>query len=135
MSNELVHVPNFLQEIRKILQQARREMAVAVNYAMVVTYWQIGRRIVEEEQQGTDRADYGKHLLKELSTHLTEEFGRGFSVSNLEYMRRFYLTYPNRLLPKSQTVSGILAEPNTKDNTETETSGLDSRAREVGAGR
>ena len=61
---------------------------------MVNTYWQIGRRIVEEEQGGAERADYGKQILKQLSAALTEEFGKGFSVQNLYYFRQFYLTFP-----------------------------------------
>ncbi len=60
---------------------------------MVLTYFEIGRRIVEEEQQGKERAEYGKRLLKGLSEVLTKEFGKGFSERNLEQMRKFYLTY------------------------------------------
>ena len=60
----------------------------------VEAYWNIGKRIVEEEQQGKERADYGKHLLKLLSVALTEEFGKGFSTGTLYYMRQFYLTFP-----------------------------------------
>jgi len=67
---------------------------------MTQTYFDIGKRIVEEEQRGKSRADYGKNLLKNLSQELTKEFGRGFSVANLKNMRQFYLTFENR-----QTVS------------------------------
>lgn len=69
---------------------------------MVVTYFEIGRMLIEEEQNGKERADYGKHLLKELSKILSKEFGKGFSVDNLENMRRFYLAYG-----KSETLSRI----------------------------
>ena len=76
----------------------------AVNTAMVYTYYEIGRMIVEDEQQGEERAKYGKAVLKELSIRLTNKFGKGFSVENLENMRRFYLIYSN-----SETLSRNLA--------------------------
>ena len=69
----------FFEEIRSILQHARQNAYTAVNSAMVEAYWQIGRRIVEEEQKGQERADYGKRLLQELARQLTGEFGKGFS--------------------------------------------------------
>ena len=81
----------FFEEIRSILQHARQNAYAAVNSAMVEAYWQIGRRIVEEEQKGQERADYGKRLLQELARQLTGEFGKGFSVTNLKLMRQFYL--------------------------------------------
>ena len=62
---------------------------------MVEAYWNIGRRIVEEEQQGSQRAEYGEGLIKELSKQLTGEFGKGFSVASLENFRKFYLTFPD----------------------------------------
>lgn len=61
---------------------------------MVEAYWLMGKRIVEEEQQGKERADYGTQLLKELSTKLTKEFGKGFSAGSLYYYRQFYNTFP-----------------------------------------
>lgn len=85
---------NFIQEIKQLVAKGRQEAFAAVNQAMVNTYWQIGRRIVEEEQGGAERADYGKQLLKQLSTALSEEFGKGFSVQNLYSFRQFYLTFP-----------------------------------------
>ena len=109
MSSEL-QTKGFFEEIRAILYQARQHAYTAVNSVMVEAYWQIGRRIVEEEQRGEDRATYGKKLLQALAKQLTDEFGKGFSVSNLEYMRKFYLTYGTRLLTKSQTMSGILTD-------------------------
>lgn len=83
-----------LGDIRSILSQARQQAYVAVNSAMVESYWQIGRRIVEEEQHGQQRAEYGAQLIRELSRGLSEEFGSGFSVANLKNFRQFYLTYP-----------------------------------------
>ena len=84
----------YIQEIRQILQDARRRTYNLINSAMVEAYWKIGERIVLQEQSGAERAAYGEALLKELSIALTAEFGKGFSYPNLYNMRRFYLTYP-----------------------------------------
>lgn len=80
--------------IKQILEKARSNAYRAVNFAMVVAYWQIGRVIIEEEQKGKKRAKYGKALLKELSIMLSKEYGAGFDESNLRYMRLFYLQFP-----------------------------------------
>ena len=85
---------NFHLDIRQILQHARNRAHSAVNQAMVEAYWLIGKRIVEEEQNGKTRAEYGKRLLENLSRDLTHEFGKGFSYANLRNFRQFYLTYP-----------------------------------------
>ena len=85
----------FYEDIRHILQNARQQAYSAVNHAMVEAYWMVGRRIVEEEQSGKARAEYGKRLIENLSKTLTEEFGRGFSYANLWNFRQFYMTYPN----------------------------------------
>lgn len=85
--------PTLLKEIRTILIQGRKKVATVVNSAMVQTYWEVGRLIVEDEQQGEQRAEYGKKVLKQLSLSLTEEFGKGFDISNLRYMRLFYLAF------------------------------------------
>jgi predicted nuclease of restriction endonuclease-like (RecB) superfamily len=77
-----------------------------VNLLQVHTNYEIGRRIVEREQGGADRAQYGKEVIKELAERLTSEFGNGFSKSNIEYMRRFYLAYPDRNIQIAQTASG-----------------------------
>ena len=92
--------------IRSLVLSARRSAARGVDLLQVYTNYEIGRRIVEQEQQGADRAQYGKELLNELAARLTGEFGNGFSVSNLRYMRQFYLAYPERIAPIRQTVSG-----------------------------
>ena len=84
----------FYQRIRAIIENARNNIAHAVNTEMVIAYWHIGREIVEEEQKGKTRADYGKRLLETLSERLAEEFGSGFHASNLWNMRQFYQTYP-----------------------------------------
>jgi len=83
----------FFSKIVDLLQSARNKVVQTVNQTMVLTYFEIGRMIVEEEQQGKERAGYGKQILKELSKVLTKKFGKGFSVDNLENMRRFYLAY------------------------------------------
>lgn len=95
---------HFIQEIKQLITQARTKAYAAINSAMVEAYWQMGKRIVEEEQQGKERADYGAQLLKEVSRELTKEFGKGFSVNSLYYYRQFYITFP-QIFP---TAWGIL---------------------------
>ncbi|HRE57638.1 MAG TPA: PDDEXK nuclease domain-containing protein [Candidatus Kapabacteria bacterium] len=92
MNVELKNNDLFLK-IAELLQTARQTVVRAVNQTMVYTYYEIGRMIVEDEQKGKERAEYGKQVLKELSKKLTIEFGKGFSVQNLENMRKFYLLY------------------------------------------
>jgi hypothetical protein len=82
------------ERIKAILSEARARAYRAINAAMVAAYWEIGRVIVEEEQQGQQRAEYGQALIAELSTRLKSEFGKGFDPSNLAKMRAFYLAYP-----------------------------------------
>ncbi|PRN00403.1 PDDEXK nuclease domain-containing protein [Aliarcobacter cryaerophilus] len=91
---------NIYQEIKELLYSAKNRVYQTINTTMTQTYFQIGKRIVEEEQGGETRAEYGKSLLKLLSVQLINEFGKGFSVDNLENMRRFYLAFQ-----KSETVS------------------------------
>ncbi|HWS60657.1 MAG TPA: PDDEXK nuclease domain-containing protein [Flavobacterium sp.] len=81
------------QQVVELLQNARQQVLRTVNSTMVCTYFEIGRIIVEEEQSGKDRAEYGKQILKGLSVQLTNEFGKGFSVENLDRMRKFYRVY------------------------------------------
>jgi predicted nuclease of restriction endonuclease-like (RecB) superfamily len=80
-------------QVVELLQNARQQVLRTVNSTMVYTYFEIGRMIVEEEQNGKDRAEYGKQLLKGLSHQLTKEFGKGFSVESLDRMRKLYKTY------------------------------------------
>jgi predicted nuclease of restriction endonuclease-like (RecB) superfamily len=86
---------SFFQDIREILKKARQKTYTAINFAMVEAYWQIGKRIVEEEQAGKERANYGSYLIKGLSKELSMEFGKGFSVANLWNFRQFYITFPS----------------------------------------
>lgn len=91
--NDLTYTNSMMNEIREILQSARQRIAIQVNTELLSTYWNIGKIIVEHEQENQERADYGKQTLKQLSKELTKEFGKGFSVSNLQFMRRFYQCY------------------------------------------
>ncbi len=95
-----------LTEVRQLVHSARRNISTIVDTFQVMTNFEIGRRIVEHEQKGAKRAAYGAELLKELSTRLTEEFGKGFSKANLEYMRRFYLEWESRVLQIAQQPAG-----------------------------
>lgn len=84
-------------KISDLLRNAKNKILNTVNQTMVLTYYEIGRMIVEDEQNGNERAEYGKGLLKKLSVQLTKEFGKGFSVENLDRMRYFYKTYSPRI--------------------------------------
>lgn len=88
----------FHTDIKTILEQARGKARSAVNAAMVEAYWQIGRRIVEEEQRGQHKAEYGTRLIEDLSTALTVDLGKGFSYANLCNCRQFYLTFPDQAI-------------------------------------
>lgn len=82
-------------EVRQIVQAARERSYHAVNTMQIVSNWLIGQRIVVQEQQGKDKADYGKHIIEIVSAALTEEFGKGYSETNIRNMRKFYLTFSN----------------------------------------
>jgi len=84
----------FYQSVAEVLRTARSKTYHAVNFVMVEAYWNVGKMIVEEEQQGQKRAGYGKTLIQALSERLTFEFGVGFGSTNLAYFRRFYITFP-----------------------------------------
>lgn len=106
---------SFYSQVVDLLQAARNKVVRSVNQTMVITYFEIGRMIVEEEQGGKERAGYGENVIKDLSKVLTKEFGKGFSVKNLERMRSFYQVYgkSSTLLSKSginksQTLSAVL---------------------------
>lgn len=97
-SKKIIPNQKLFEDVRELLAQARQKAYAAVNFTMVEAYWQIGRRIVEEEQQGKGRAEYGDNLIRDLSRRLTSEFGRGFAVANLWNFRQFYLTFPEEKL-------------------------------------
>ena len=94
---------NIIAEIKDVIINSRNKIAYEVNNTMVFAYWNVGRIIVENEQNGNIKAEYGKQVIKELSKELRKILGSGFSVSNLFNMKKFYITYP-----KFQTVSGKL---------------------------
>ncbi|NCO84322.1 MAG: DUF1016 domain-containing protein, partial [Nitrospirae bacterium] len=87
-------VASIYSRVREILETARSSAYRAVNFAMVQAYWHIGSVIVEEEQQGKKKADYGTKLINELSLKLSKDFGSGFSAQSLWNMRQFYLYFP-----------------------------------------
>ena len=106
------HAPiRLLKGIRSLVLSARETVARGVDLLQVYTNYEIGRRIVEQEQKGKGRAKYGAELINELGARLTGELGNGFSASNLKYMRQFYLAYPGRAEAIGQTLSGQLKLP------------------------
>lgn len=103
-NNKIVSInQSFLESVSEVLAQARNNAKTAVNLAMVYAYYEIGRLIVEEEQQGQNRAAYGKQILQELSRYLGEKYGKGFSTTNLKQMRQFFTVYSQDQI--SQTLS------------------------------
>ena len=92
----------FLNKVFLLIEEAKKNVKIAVNIAMVYTYFEIGRMIIEEEQNGDNRAEYGKYIIRNLSSFLTEHYGKGYSISNLKNFRQFYLIYSNDSI--SQTV-------------------------------
>lgn len=103
---------NLALGISHLVEQARLKAAQSVNAIMTATYWEVGRRIVEHEQGGRERAQYGEALLEHLSAELSRRFGRGFSIRNLRQMREFYLSYPPTKI--RQTVSAELESRNRR---------------------
>lgn len=91
--------------IADLLNESRKFVVKSLNQTIVLTYFEVGRLIVEDEQQGKERAEYGKFVLKELSQRLTDEFGKGYSVYNLERMRNFYLVFKNRISKMEKSAS------------------------------
>ena len=104
MSIEKAKYTNLINEIGVLLQKGREQVAQSVNTILVQTYWLVGRHIVEFEQGGKEKAEYGSFLFEQLSKDLTQLYGKGFSRANLLYMRKLYLTFP-----KSETLSNVLS--------------------------
>jgi predicted nuclease of restriction endonuclease-like (RecB) superfamily len=103
-----VHYDSILGDISNVIDAARRSAARSVNCIMTAAYWLIGRRILEFEQKGSERADYGEELLKRLSSDLTSRYGRGFAKSNLYQMRSFYMAYQNIFQTSSGKFDGLV---------------------------
>lgn len=114
-------INQLFQSVKELIERSQNQIVRNINSTMVLTYFRIGRMIVEDEQNGKERANYAAETLKKLSQFLTKGFGKGYSVSNLEYMRSFYISYQSRIPqsvigesandPKSQSVIGFLETP------------------------
>lgn len=102
VNEDLIPCEDIYSEIKEALLLSRNQAYSAVNFAMVQAYWQVGRIIVEHEQDGKLRAEYGKAVLQEISEKLLQEFGSGFSVRNLQQMKKFYVLFPNTNALRSQ---------------------------------
>lgn len=103
-NNNITPLENLYSQISELIQSARIQVATQINTALVLTYWNVGKLIIEDELKTEYRAQYGKHVLTELSKRLTRNFGKGFSRSNLHWMRLLYVKYPN-----CQTLSNKLS--------------------------
>lgn len=115
--NDITPAENqLLSKVSELIELARKQVASTVNLTMVHTYFEIGRMIVEDEQQGKVRAEYGKTVLKDLSVKLIEKFGKGFSLSNLKNMRQFFLIFGERELAIRQKPSGELLNHEIKSD-------------------
>ena len=101
MKNKLTS-PNLFSDVCGIIEQGRQQAYAAVNKSMIETYWNIGKRIVEEEQSGKEHAEYGEEIINNLSIQLTHRYGRGFSKRYLAYFRRFYLIFQNITILQSR---------------------------------
>ncbi len=97
---------NLYSSVRHLIENAKSKIVRNINMTMIMTYFQIGEIIVEDEQSGRDRAEYSKETLKNLSKQLIEEFGRGYSVDNLQWMRKFYLMFQKRISQEVNDASG-----------------------------
>ena len=104
----------FIEEIKELLSSAKERVKTTINAAMSYTYYEIGRRIIVQEQQGKNRAEYGKEVIKQLSLALTKEFGKGYSIYNLILFRRFYLIYSKDQIGES-VITQSLNLPKTVD--------------------
>ena len=98
-----------VNDLRSIVSKARSKAFAAVNYSLVERNWRIGKRIVEQEQNGASRAEYGKHVIEIASAALTEEFGKGFSETNIMNFKKFYLKFKELTIP--QTLSEEFKKP------------------------
>lgn len=103
---------DFYNKVADLLKEARRSVVQTINKTMVNTYFEIGRMIVEEEQNGKERAEYGKQILKDLSKRLNSEFGKGFSVTNLQQMKNFYTVYGKQQTVSAESENAIIPNNN-----------------------
>ncbi|PFG52093.1 putative nuclease of restriction endonuclease-like (RecB) superfamily [Marinobacter sp. LV10R520-4] len=105
------NLTGLVEPIAQIIEQARGQVRQAVNSVMVHSYWHIGQMIVEHEQQGASRAEYGKQQLQQLSAQLTQRLGKGFDIRNLRNMRAFYQGFPIRDALRTESVKDYLRDP------------------------
>ena len=117
----------FLGEIKELVNSAKQRVVTSINIAMVYTYYEIGRRIVEQEQKGNHRANYGNELIKQLSVELTHEFGKGYSEVNLKYFRRFYLIYS-----KTQIGQSLITQSKIINNFKTKSLSYNNSKKQIG---
>ena len=113
MANDIVNYQNVITDIKGIISSGREVAYNAANKAMVLTYWHVGKRIVEQEQNGASRAEYGKHVIEVASAALTKEFGKGFSETNIMNFKKFYLKF------KELTIHQTLSEEFKKQKQQT----------------
>lgn len=112
--NEQIQLPTaFLTDIRSIIDTGRRQAYAAVGQSTIATFWNVGRRIVEEEQNGQGRAAYGTGLIKSLAERLTPVYGTSYSKRNLDYYKKFYLLFPERGNCERARSQSIHMLPNT----------------------
>ena len=95
MASDIDNYQKVITDIKGIILSGREVAYNATNKAMVLTYWHVGKRIVEQEQAGNERAKYGQALIEVLADELTKEYGKSFSKRNLQYFRKFYLAFPD----------------------------------------
>lgn len=93
--NDIMNNSGVINDIRKIIEQGRYQAYSAAGQVAITTYWNIGKRIVEEEQQGEERAKYGTHLIAELAEKLMPIFGNNYNKRNLQHYRKFYIQFPD----------------------------------------
>ena len=97
-----------VNDLRSIVSKARSKAFAAVNYSLVERNWRIGQRIVEQEQNGASRAEYGKHVIEVASAALTKEFGKGFSETNIMNFKKFYLKFKELTIPQTLSAESSL---------------------------
>lgn len=100
-----IKITSFVKQVKQLLREAQQGIVWSVNAIMVQTYFELGKRIIEHEQQGKDQSNYGEYIIERLSNELSSEFGKGYSKRNLELIRKFYSTYRNAKSPISQSIS------------------------------
>src|SRR5690606_34100944 len=104
---------HLFKTIRDLIEKSKESVVRNINTTMLLTYFEIGKTIVTDEQNGKNRAEYAKETIRNLSRQLSKEFGRGYSVDNLQWMRKFYLTFQGRVFEKYETLSRISStDPN-----------------------